>query len=226
MRMCTCTRSLSDDYDKMNPCFFESEAEEELYDAAPIPAPGPGEDIWKKFELLPTPPRSPKHETNYQTLVPSTTYTLDKLQLVSDILEDQPFHMNMEFSMFPEDCAMCKTMTPSTPTQKNASSLKMNLIQDCMWSGLNLAKDLKIEGKSTDSNNNTNDKQNGSTSTSTHTTKSTNSCSNIHSSMDINSTTECVDPTAVFPYPLNDARENLGAETPSDSGRYLIYIDL
>ncbi|XP_021170013.2 transcriptional regulator Myc-1 isoform X2 [Fundulus heteroclitus] len=48
------------DQDWEQPCFFLDE-EEDFYPPPPHRQllPGPGEDIWKKFQLLPTPPASP-----------------------------------------------------------------------------------------------------------------------------------------------------------------------
>ena len=181
--------SAVDEFEEFNPCFFENSTEEQFYDA-----PAPSEDIWKKFELLPTPPRSPKHEPFYQSLnVPST---LEKLQLVSDILDD-PMSKTVVFP--PEECTFqikCK----DTCCNLNINS---KLIQDCMWSGHNIFGTTNRE--------------------STQTTRSTNLSSNI----DINAPTECVDPTAVFPYPVNglttrvhreQPSRSLGTDTPSDSG--------
>ena len=70
----------ADDYNAFQACFFEAEIKEDFYDA-----PAPSEDIWKKFELLPTPPISPKHEPLYSPL--GYNITLDKLQIVSDTMD-------------------------------------------------------------------------------------------------------------------------------------------
>ncbi|NXY42503.1 MYCN protein, partial [Ceuthmochares aereus] len=44
------------EFDSLQPCFYPDE--DDFYFCGPDSAP-PGEDIWKKFELLPTPPLSP-----------------------------------------------------------------------------------------------------------------------------------------------------------------------
>ncbi|XP_072498978.1 N-myc proto-oncogene protein [Notamacropus eugenii] len=44
------------EFDSLQPCFYPDE--DDFYVGGPDAAP-PGEDIWKKFELLPTPPLSP-----------------------------------------------------------------------------------------------------------------------------------------------------------------------
>lgn len=92
-------------------------------------------------------------------------------------------------------------------------SLQSNLIQDCMWSAPGLlaagiittaewTKAKPCENVITNVDN-TNSKV-------------------LSTTVDIN-TSECVDPAAVFPYPLNDHKVpnlGLGTETPSESGRY------
>ena len=44
------------EFDSLQPCFYPDE--DDFYFGGPDSTP-PGEDIWKKFELLPTPPLSP-----------------------------------------------------------------------------------------------------------------------------------------------------------------------
>lgn len=46
-------------YDAVRSYYF-LDSEEEFYPRCSQLPPGPGEDIWKKFELLPTPPLSPR----------------------------------------------------------------------------------------------------------------------------------------------------------------------
>lgn len=58
------------DYDMEQPCFFLGGEEEDFY---PPPRsqllPGPSEDIWKKFELQPTPPSSPSRRPSPSDLL-------------------------------------------------------------------------------------------------------------------------------------------------------------
>ncbi|XP_047223756.1 transcriptional regulator Myc-B-like [Girardinichthys multiradiatus] len=100
------TPSTDYDYDTIQPCFFLSGEEEDFY---PPPhsqlLPGPGEDIWKKFELLPTPPLSPSRTP------PQSDHSLsaaDHLEAVSELLDED-----------------------SNPS---AAFLQSFIIQDCMWS--------------------------------------------------------------------------------------------
>ena len=171
-------------YDKYPPpCFFEEDDEENFYHSTPGDI-SPSEDIWKKFELLPTPPRSPRRE-------PLDTIPESLESSIADIFEGFPLNQTV---LFPE----LDGVNPS---------LKSKLIQDCMWSGNNLNEDIKKCEKSSESG-----------------------ASNSASSLDINVSTECVDPAAVFPYPISESRQvqkhSLGTETPSDSassGKHPLY---
>lgn len=63
------------DYDTVQPYFLLDGEEENFYPS------GPGEDIWKKFELLPTPPLSPSR-------TPSPPSAADHLEAVSALLDE------------------------------------------------------------------------------------------------------------------------------------------
>lgn len=94
------------DYDSVQPYFFCDDQDQNFY---PPPLsqlqPGPGEDIWKKFELLQTPPLSPSRRSSLCN-VPS--YDSDHLEAVSDLLDS--------------DC------------DPSGAYLQSFIIQDCMWS--------------------------------------------------------------------------------------------
>lgn len=91
------------DYDTVQPYFLDGE-EEDFY-PPPRSQLGPGEDVWKKFELLQTPPLSPGRSSSLREVPLSAA---DHLEAVSDLLDD--------------DC------NPS------AALLQSFIIQDCMWS--------------------------------------------------------------------------------------------
>lgn len=102
----TCSGNYDYDYDTVQPYFLLDGEEEDFY----LPPrsqllPGPGEDIWKKFELLPTPPLSPSRRPSLSDVPLSAA---EHLAAVSDLLD--------------EDC------NPS------AAFLQSFIIQDCMWS--------------------------------------------------------------------------------------------
>lgn len=101
----TSSRNYDYDYDLVQPVFLDGE-EEDFY---PPPRcqllPGPSEDIWKKFELMPTPPLSPSRRSSLCDVALSAA---EHLEGMSDPLD--------------EDC------NPS------ATFLQSFIIQDCMWS--------------------------------------------------------------------------------------------
>ncbi|XP_029970761.1 transcriptional regulator Myc-B-like [Salarias fasciatus] len=94
------------DYDTVQSYFFLDGEEEDFYSPPRSQLlPGPSEDIWKKFELLQTPPLSPSRRPSARDPSPSAA---DHLEMVSDLLD--------------EEC------NPS------AAFLQSFIIQDCMWS--------------------------------------------------------------------------------------------
>ncbi len=233
-----------EDYDAFQPCFFEdkgAELEEDFYDT-----PVTSEDIWKKFELLPTPPTSPKHEPLYPTL------GSDMDKMVSDILDHNLDDYLTETSVL-VDFTNSGNVSPTSTTEESESEscsdcaqtqsclrcipIQSKLIQDCMWSGLNLPKEIKDSLKYISRSNSC---------SSTSSDNSVDSRTSLSDSGDnINASTDCVDPTAVFPFPVNDKprlatpsgaisllntssssvnafnldlQDNLGVESPSDSG--------
>lgn len=100
--------------------FFHSEKDEVGSEGYSTPLPT--NDIWKKFELLPTPPRSPSRSPPH-----SPVNFADKLQIVSDILDEDS----------------CST-APLATVEISLSSLKSKLIQDCMWNGSNFESTLEV----------------------------------------------------------------------------------
>ncbi|XP_051926319.1 protein L-Myc-1b-like [Hippocampus zosterae] len=89
-------------------------------------ATAPSEDIWKKFELVPTPPMSPIRTVEGLGRFGLVCPTLgDKLEWVSQFLgqEDEQQQQQQD--------PPCK-VTPATDSVGNLSSI---IIQDCMWSG-------------------------------------------------------------------------------------------
>ncbi|KAI8496017.1 PREDICTED: transcriptional regulator Myc-like [Branchiostoma belcheri] len=162
------------DFESLQPYFYEETddpAREDDFYSTPSPSVPPSEDIWKKFELLPTPPRSPSHPAP-KSFIPTVA---EKLEMVSELLDEDV--VNQSF-IFPLD----------------TQSLKSKLIQDCMWSGY--TNEEKVE-------------------------KAAQAQEATPPPMDYTSN-DCVDPMAVFPYPLSETtpKENpqrLGTQTPSDS---------
>ncbi|XP_043544478.1 myc proto-oncogene protein-like [Chiloscyllium plagiosum] len=104
------------DYDSFQPVFYD---EEENFYQQQLPAPS--EDIWKKFELLPTPPLSPSRRPSF-SLFPSNA---DQLEMVTEFLGDDL--VNQSF--------ICDADSETV--------LKSIVLQDCMWSGFSAAAKLE-----------------------------------------------------------------------------------
>ncbi|XP_049606464.1 protein L-Myc-1b [Syngnathus scovelli] len=97
----------------------------------------PSEDIWKKFELVPTPPMSPIRAVEGSARFGLVCPTLgDKLEWVSQFLgqEDEQQQQQQQQQDIP-----CK-VTPATDSVGNLSSI---IIQDCMWSGFSAGRQLE-----------------------------------------------------------------------------------
>ncbi|NXX25008.1 MYC protein, partial [Nicator chloris] len=116
------------DYDSVQPYFYFEEEEENFYLAAQqrgseLQPPAPSEDIWKKFELLPTPPLSPSRRSSLATAscYPSNA---DQLEIVTELLGGDM--VNQSFICDPDD-----------------ETVKSIIIQDCMWSGFSAAAKLE-----------------------------------------------------------------------------------
>lgn len=106
------------EFDCYQPYFYEYlDTEEDFYKST-----APSEDIWKKFELLPTPPMSP-------TRTPSPG---DHLSWLTKVLGQE------------EECE-----APFLPdTQQLLGNLSSHIIQDCMWSCFSASKQLeKVSGR-------------------------------------------------------------------------------
>lgn len=93
----------------------------------------PSEDIWKKFELVPTPPMSPIRAVEGSGRVGLLCPSLgDKLEWVSQFLgqDDEQQHQHD---------LPCK-LTTANDSFGNLSSI---IIQDCMWSGFSAGQQLE-----------------------------------------------------------------------------------
>ncbi|XP_022092020.1 myc protein-like isoform X2 [Acanthaster planci] len=192
-----------DDSDSVDSCLVGPDQEEEFY-ASSLTPPTPSEDIWKKFELYPTPPLSPSHPDGAKE-APAPTRSqegeADLLQEVTNILmddDDLPW--------------MTRTCHFSDPVFRAPSPVTPPLIQDCMWSSI-IAEErrkffLKTEKKSEEK--------------AKKAVPSSNSGLMLPPLVPASEygSSDCVDPSAVFPYPLSETRLDLfstGTNTPSDS---------
>ncbi|XP_075067814.1 myc proto-oncogene protein [Mixophyes fleayi] len=188
------SRNYDLEYDTMQP-FFYFEEDENFYQQqySRLQPPAPSEDIWKKFELLPTPPRSPSRRSSLSSLFPST----DQLELVTEFLGGDM--VNQSFICDQDDEAFVKSI----------------IIQDCMWSGFSAAAKLekvvseKLASYQASRKENAVSSQNHQQQQQSPQKSCPENLSPIGTSRASTGylqdpTTDCIDPSVVFPYPLND----------------------
>ncbi|MGH0119247.1 UNVERIFIED_CONTAM: hypothetical protein FKN15_029616 [Acipenser sinensis] len=178
------------DYDSVQPYFYFDNEDDNFYQQqqSQVQPPAPSEDIWKKFELLPTPPLSPSRRPSLSTLLlPSIA---DQLEMVTEIWGDDV--VNQSFICDADD---------------SQSFLKSIIIQDCMWSGFSAAANLeKVVSERL-----------ASIQAARKESSSNNALSIVNTNylQDLNtSASECIDPSVVFPYPLNDSPKSTVVSLP------------
>ncbi|XP_004482630.2 N-myc proto-oncogene protein [Dasypus novemcinctus] len=105
------------EFDSLQPCFYPDE--DDFYFGGPDSTP-PGEDIWKKFELLPTPPLSPSRAFPEP---PSwaTEMLLPEAELWGSPAEEDAFGLGGLGGLTPNPI----------------------ILQDCMWSGFSAREKLE-----------------------------------------------------------------------------------
>ncbi|KAK1170264.1 N-myc protein-like [Acipenser oxyrinchus oxyrinchus] len=195
------------EFDSLQPCFYPDE-DDDFYFCCPDSAP-PGEDIWKKFQLLPTPPLSPSR----------AGLQGDQASGSTDGSGD-PLNWASELRLLPED-DLWGTSEGDLFGSGLESNLNSIIIQDCMWSGFSAREKLERV---------VNEKLGKAI-------YAVDSCGVINNSAvnkeaDLNnSVSECVDPAVVFPFPINKSdstrtlpgkgtppvTNNAADDTPSDS---------
>ena len=118
------------EYDHYQHYFYDDHDPDEDF----FKSTAPSEDIWKKFELVPTPPMSPIRTLEGSSRVGLVCPSLgDKLEWVSQFLGQD------DEQDFP-----CK-LSSAEETFGNLSSI---IIQDCMWSGFSASQQLeKVVGE-------------------------------------------------------------------------------
>lgn len=194
------------DYDFLQPYFYYDNEEEDFY-SQQLQPPAPSEDIWKKFELLPTPPLSPSRRPSLSSLFPSTA---DQLEMVTEFLGDDVVNQSI----------ICDA-------DYSQSFLKSIIIQDCMWSGFSAAA--KLEKVVSERLASLHAARKESMPADCAEPAGANAW-RMNSSylQDLNtSASECIDPSVVFPYPIAETpkhsagtthSKDLGLDTPPNSG--------
>ncbi|CAH1774206.1 unnamed protein product [Owenia fusiformis] len=170
--------------------FFQNNHDENLELYPTSSASHPSEDIWKKFELIPTPPSSPQREdSDYWDDTEAKRHKLVTSLVDGPSNEDDFLSQSLVLGDF-EFAGLSK-------------NLQANVIKDCMWTCKEDTpchpKDTKLASKFT-----------------IRTCRRDSESSSISTRDD----SDCVDPLAVFPYSVSrdiSSRDSLGTETPSDS---------
>uniref|UniRef100_A0A4W4H0W0 BHLH domain-containing protein n=1 Tax=Electrophorus electricus TaxID=8005 RepID=A0A4W4H0W0_ELEEL len=177
------------EFDSLQPCFYPDE--DDFYFCGPDAAP-PGEDIWKKFELLPTPPLSPTGDCS----------------LMGFGLGD-PLDWASELLLLPEDDIWGASDGDLFGSALDTTDNSI-IIQDCMWSGFSAREKLERV---------VNEKLGKAISTVTGSgVKST-----TVKMPELNrSISECVDPTVVFPFPVN--KRNASSSQSASQSRTVIDV--
>ncbi|MEQ2194116.1 hypothetical protein XENOCAPTIV_023625, partial [Xenoophorus captivus] len=174
------------EFDSLQPCFYPDE--DDFYLCGPDAAP-PGEDIWKKFELLPTPPLSPSRAALPGE--PAAATASPEADLLGFGLGD-PLDWASELLLLPED----DIWGASDDGDLFGSVLDTNpnniIIQDCMWSGFSARE--KLERVVTE-------KLGKAISTASAGARS--AYVRVPEVVSRSTVSECVDPTIVFPFPVN-----------------------
>ncbi|KAG8013603.1 Protein L-Myc-1b [Nibea albiflora] len=170
--------------------FNDFDTEEDFYKST-----APSEDIWKKFELLPTPPMSPTRTLSGGALQLSPG---DKLSWLSKVLGQD------------EECEG-QFIPDSGELFGNLSSI---IIQDCMWSSFSASKQLeKVNGKVSAA-------AQTSVSPVAQISVRPNKAQCVSpGGPHATSATDCVDPAAVLTIPASSCRKpaSSGSESRSDS---------
>ncbi|KAJ8272689.1 hypothetical protein GJAV_G00092270 [Gymnothorax javanicus] len=185
------------DYDSIQPVFY-FDNEEDFYHQqhSQLQPPAPSEDIWKKFELLPTPPLSPSRRPSLSSLFPSIA---DQLEMVTEFLGDDV--VSQSFICDADD---------------SQSFLKSIIIQDCMWSGFSAAAKLEKVVSERLASIQAARKESSANIASPMVSSTSRTNTNVNYLQDLNTTaSECIDPSVVFPYPLTENPKTSMTAAPS-----------
>ncbi|XP_029451788.1 N-myc proto-oncogene protein [Rhinatrema bivittatum] len=169
------------EFDSFQPCFYPDE--DDFYFCGPDSAP-PGEDIWKKFELLPTPPLSPSRAGLQGE---PGARAADDLDWASELLLLPP-----EADLLGAEGAGGELLGAGFMEW----NLKSIIIQDCMWSGFSAREKLERA---------VSEKLGKPSPGSPAGAVSTAGESELN-----NSVADCVDPAVVFPFPIHKGRDGQG----------------
>ncbi|KAL2082087.1 hypothetical protein ACEWY4_021905 [Coilia grayii] len=182
------------EFDSLQPCFYPDE--DDFYFCGP-----PSEDIWKKFELLPTPPLSPS-----RAALPGATGDIGSATGVDTSLPlglglTDPLDWASELLLLPEDDIWGAPEGDLFGSALDSASDNSIIIQDCMWSGFSAREKLERV---------VNEKLGIGKATASPVTgqeaciKTATGVKTPAGTVELNSSiSECVDPAVVFPFPVH-----------------------
>ncbi|XP_056621328.1 N-myc protein [Triplophysa dalaica] len=186
------------EFDSLQPCFYPDE--DDFYFCRPDAAP-PGEDIWKKFELLPTPPLSPS-----RAALPGDPEELGAMagecSMMGFGLTD-PLDWASELLLLPEDDIWGASDGDLFGSVLDTTDNSI-IIQDCMWSGFSAREKLERV---------VNEKLGKAVSAPAASAEVSKEAAVKAPEMSP-SIPECVDPTVVFPYPVNKRNGSSSQSVP------------
>lgn len=190
------------EFDSLQPCFYPDE--DDFYLCGPDSAP-PGEDIWKKFELLPTPPLSPSR-AGLQEHPPGGAPLPWGGAALGSCRPADPLDWASELLLLPPEAELwggadgADFFETGLGANNNLNSI---IIQDCMWSGFSAREKLervvseKLQGKPPAA-------APPPPPPVVPTVAAANSPSAGPGRADLGgSVPDCVDPAVVFPFPVN-----------------------
>ncbi|KAM6434045.1 N-myc proto-oncogene protein [Rhynochetos jubatus] len=140
------------EFDSLQPCFYPDE--DDFYLCGPDSAP-PGEDIWKKFELLPTPPLSPSR-AGLQEHPPGGAPVPWGGAALGGCRPADPLDWASELLLLPPEADLWGGSDGGDFFETGlgvTTNLNSIIIQDCMWSGFSAREKLeravseKLQGK-------------------------------------------------------------------------------
>ncbi|NXY31676.1 MYCN protein, partial [Pomatorhinus ruficollis] len=133
------------EFDSLQPCFYPDE--DDFYLCGPDSAP-PGEDIWKKFELLPTPPLSPSR-AGLQEHPPGGGPVPWGGAALWGCRPTDPVDWASELLLLPPEADLWGGMDGGDFFETGpgvTNNLNSIIIQDCMWSGFSAREKLERAG--------------------------------------------------------------------------------
>ncbi|XP_039190770.1 N-myc proto-oncogene protein [Crotalus tigris] len=207
------------EFDSLQPCFYPDE--DDFYLCGPDSAP-PGEDIWKKFELLPTPPLSPS-PAGLQENPPGGAPVSWGGTALGGYRTSDPLDWASELLLLPPEADLWGSGDGGDSFEMGlgeSSNLNAIIIQDCMWSGFGTSDKLEravTEKPQTKGGTAGAPAPAGSAIPPAAHPSKTSPGNNSGSQAELNnSVSECVDPAVVFPFPVK--KPDLPAPVSSGGG--------